>query len=569
MPNPGVDPKAISTKDINSLLDIIVFAHTFMKHFLVDKNGVFKGLRRFQKSILGYKGRQKRQIVLRIGRRCGKTVCLAIKAIFEVITRRNYNIIIITPGKNHYSLIYDMIWDRMIIPCPELRACVISATKGPPGKLKFSSGSSISFFTAGTKSGSGALGIRGQDADLIILDEADFLSAIDMEAILALKLSRPDSVMWASSTPTGKRSFFWRWCNDKREDGWKEFHYTSPEANPDWDAVMDKFARDEYPGEAYKREILAEFGREDVGVFNKELTDEAFARGTNMYNYGYTHMPWYGYMQEPPYDAVRIMGVDWDKFCAPTNIVILEEIPGEDICWIPNRTQVPQGEFTLTNAVNTIIKMNKVWNPSYIYIDKGYGEVQVELFKLYGQDHKDSGILKKLKPVSFSSKIVTTSAIDGVVDKKDAKPFMVNLIQRAIEDKKIIFNPRDTVMKDQFINYHIKHYGANGRPIFEDENDHCIAAVGLALLGYTQNYDILFKSQLNAVAQYVKEPILKHADNKTRGIKYLSVSDFAMDRVNPAYRQSTSTYRRGGDIGIISRSYNNPFSGGRTERSRL
>ena len=59
MPNPGVDPKAISTKDINSLLDIIVFAHTFMKHFLVDKNGVFKGLRRFQKSILGYKGRQR------------------------------------------------------------------------------------------------------------------------------------------------------------------------------------------------------------------------------------------------------------------------------------------------------------------------------------------------------------------------------------------------------------------------------------------------------------------------------------------------------------------------------
>lgn len=529
----------VDLKEYDHLLDRIYFAEKYMKSYLKE------GLRKFQKEIINV---EDKQVVLRIGRRAGKTVILSVKSVYEAISNEDYRIVIITPGKNHYELIYDTIMNKLILPSPELKACVTRSIK-TPGKIWFSSGSTISFFTAGTKSGSGAVGVRGQGAELVIIDEADYLSAVDMETILALRIEHPDITFWASSTPTGKRGFFYQWCTDKSR-GWREFHYTAPQANPNWNAEIEEFTKREYPGEAYKREILAEFGTEDAGVFNKELIDYACSRGDGFYCYQPFHNPFYGYAQGPNWHVgPRAIGVDWDKYGAPTNMVVVEMME-DGVLHVINRTQVPQSEFTLTNAVNILIKLNEIWKPNWIYIDRGFGEMQAEILKLYGKSHKETMLDKIVKPISFSSKIAITDPSDGTVEHKDIKPFMINMLQRTIEDKKLVLNSRDDVMKMQLINYAVERYGANGRPIYTNKDDHCVDALALANFAIVQNYDDIFK--VDVLSLLKRKPILLNNMVKHVNSKYLSVKDFAMDKVNPAYQGDDRWSLRRGTGGASS-----------------
>ena len=39
-----------------------------------------------------------------------------------------------------------------------------------------------------------------------------------------------------------------------------------------------------------------------------------------------------------------------------------------------NRIEVPRGEYTLDNAVEQIKRVNRIYNPGWIFIDRGYGE---------------------------------------------------------------------------------------------------------------------------------------------------------------------------------------------------
>lgn len=530
----------VDIKNYSPLLNPIIFAETYMKNYLKE------GLRKFQKKIISCKDKN---VVLRIGRRSGKTVVLSVKAIYEAITNENFRVVIVTPAQRQYELIYDTIMNKMLMQHPDLMKCVERSIK-TPGKIWFTSGSTISFFTAGTKSGQGAENVRGQGADLLILDEADYLSAKDIEAILALKYEHPNVVTWASSTPTGKRSYFYQWCTDKRK-GWTEFWYPSAKANPNWTPEMEADARREYPDEAYKKEFGAEFGMENAGVFNKLFVEHAFNTGEGRYNYSPLYMPMYGYMQRPEYMAIRTFGVDWDKVGAPTNIVILEQITPE-LYWVVNRVQIPQSEFTLTHAVNTIIDLNELWRPQWIYIDKGFGEMQTEVLKLYGKSHKETLLDKIVKPIAFGGKVDVISAVDGVKDRKEAKHFMVNMMQKSLEDKRIIMNPNDEVMKMEYINYQIIGFGTNGKPIYQDGDDHAIAATGLAHLAMVQNYDELFIMHNQAI--YSHMPTVIKPTKKVYTQKYLSYKDFATDNVNPNYRAKSFNYSRGMSNGAIRRS---------------
>jgi len=40
---------------------------------------------------------------------------------------------------------------------------------------------------------------------------------------------------------------------------------------------------------------------------------------------------------------------------------------------VMQRIEIPKGEYTLDNAVNSIIEMNDIYNPSWIFCDRGYG----------------------------------------------------------------------------------------------------------------------------------------------------------------------------------------------------
>ena len=75
-----------------------------------------------------------------------------------------------------------------------------------------------------------------------------------------------------SSTPTGKRSQFWKACTNPKM-GYKE-HYHPSTHNPNWCDAMEAEFRTQLSEQGYIHEILAEFGEEETGVFNKDKVDK-------------------------------------------------------------------------------------------------------------------------------------------------------------------------------------------------------------------------------------------------------------------------------------------------------
>lgn len=113
------------------------------------------------------------------------------------------------------------------------------------------------------------------------MDESDYMNDADFDSILALQGERPGITVFLSSTPTGARKRFWKCCTDPKMH-FKEFHYPSM-CNPNWGPEMEEEFRHNLSEAGYTHEILAEFGEQETGVFDKEKLDEAMT----YYSYAY------------------------------------------------------------------------------------------------------------------------------------------------------------------------------------------------------------------------------------------------------------------------------------------
>lgn len=527
------------------MLDPVNFAETYCC------NGIFmKSLRPFQKEILRCKDKR---VVLRIGRRSGKTHTMAVKALTAAMTNKHYRVAIITPTQMQSEVIYEMILNKILIPSDALRTSIEGKAKKSPPEIPFTNGSRIRFYTAGTRTGSGAINVRGQGADLIILDETDYLNEADLESILALLIEHKDIEIWSSSTPTGKRGHFYNWCtkenkNLHKDGDWREFHFTSAQAIPDWNDDTEKFMRKNYTGDGYAREILAEFGHEMSGVFNKFKVDLMEQYGSGMYEYSALIHPTYGYMQKPRTDARRTIGVDWDKYGAPTQIVVLEEYA--DIYRVACRVQIEKSQFTYTNAVNKLIELNEIWNPEYIYIDSGAGEFQIETLHKHGIDHQETGLHKKCKRISFGSKTDWFDPWTKMIDRKDTKPLMVNLLSRSFEEEKILLNEHDEEMYSQLVNYCVEKISATGRPIYTSENEHIVDALALAHFAMLENFTEENKVKSVSYYNFTPRDEVKE-ERQSSGYKYRSRDDFNRDKVNPYFYDTDNQYRRGTNVKAV------------------
>lgn len=224
----------------------------------------------------------------------------------------------------------------------------------------------------------------------------------DFEAIYAITFEAPLRIgCMIASTPTGRRGMFYKACaempfnQDARvtpvmttdgyhydprnydrstAEGWKEFYFPTM-VNPEWSPMMERELKNQFSAVAYEHEVLAEFGEETIGVFNKDFIDEASSKGYDLYT-------------KPKSDGPIAIGIDWDKFGAATNIVVVQydaldqrrERPGltnETLFGrfqVLNRIEVPKSEMHYDNAVKLVVELDKVYNPFAIYPDRGAGE---------------------------------------------------------------------------------------------------------------------------------------------------------------------------------------------------
>lgn len=470
--------------------------------------------------------------VFRLGRRAGKTFSMAVILLHYAHTTTNGRCLVMAPMKSQVGLIYDEV--MMLAK----QGAVIDAIKrnvsSPQHEIELTNGSTIRLFTTGLKSGSKSDVARGQEAHIIILDEMDYMGAEDLDALYAMlqvtSENQPEKQMIGASTPTGRRERFWEWC--VRSDRFKEFYYPSY-CNPHWDKELEDEMRDIYTEMAYRHEIEADWGEDAEGVYPRKYVDMAFADDWD-YVPGRTSAR-----------SFYLMGVDWDKYGAGPNIVVLEVCQAnyEDERFankvrVAYRQEIPRTEYVLTEAIERIIELNSKFQPEHIYVDRGFGEMQIEILHKYGLENPQSQMKKRVRGISFSqSKEVRDPATKEMV-KKPMKPFMVENLRSLLERGMIKMPNKDEELYMQLISYIVSRTTEAGMPKFEasgTQQDHAHDALILASLAYAENYDELLRERFTTrtrsfsnetfMPTMKKDPVkdeIKSSDKSGRAAKVLN-----------------------------------------------
>ena len=434
--------------------------------------------------------------VYRCGRRIGKSETMIVEGLYKAYTKKKFRILYVTPYENQVNLIFMRM--KEIIHDSPLVKNEISRMINSPYIIEFKNGSTIMGFTTGASSGQGAANVRGQRADWIFMDELDYMAEQDYSTVSMIAGERPDIGVTCSSTPTGKRGTFYNLCT-KKEMGYSE-HYHPSMDNPNWCKEMEDHYRAELTPSQYDHEILAIFGTEEKGVFDKEALDRAMKQEFYAYeplNSIQQHnledsmqptMYLYDEDNKAPRNIFRCVGVDFDKFAAGSSIIVLDFDVNRKKFKVIKRIEVPRGEYSLDNAVNWIIRVNFIYQPSWIFIDRGYGDYQLERLHLYGEDHPSTGLDKKVVGWQFKNTIPVMDPVTKETHKEPVKQFMVNQLSLSFERDRMILSPFDEVLHKQLIDYEVDHVSSTGLPIYTSKNEHFVDALGLAHLAFVLNF---------------------------------------------------------------------------------
>ena len=307
----------------------------------------------------------------------------------------------------------------------------------------------------------------------------DYLTEGDLKAIIAILNTNANTELWASSTPSGRRAHFWRWCT--KTPSYKEFYYPSS-VLPFWEQVKDQIKAD-YVGnhDAWCHEIEALFGEQSQGVFQHQHVMNSLSE----YHYdklsrqvGWTYS----------------IGVDWNSV-AGTEIVTVG-YDGIGKFKIVDAINIQKQGWTQLAGLEAVIAMNYKWRPRFLYVDDGGGGgTHTELLRKFGyesigRDKNNPAVNLKdiVKAYNFSSKIEARDPLTKRPIKKHAKVFLVENAARFFEENRLMLSSWDTVLRNQLANYIIKNISINGIPLYgmieERIGDHRLDALMLALVAF-------------------------------------------------------------------------------------
>tara|TARA_R110002126_G_scaffold179423_4_gene328432 strand:+ start:24 stop:1991 length:1968 start_codon:yes stop_codon:yes gene_type:complete len=433
-----------------------------------------------------------RRLLLRIGRRSGKTWTLILKILHKLYTNEKYRILVITPNIAQLDVIFSTARE-FISSSPTLNSPGIRFVRTPQRYLELPNGSFMRGFVSGNES------IRGQAADMVVIDEADYLTTDDLSAITAILSEHKDTVLAVSSTPSGAREQFWKWDH---APNFRSFHFPSM-ARPLWDDDMMIEQRRENPGVKFVHEILAEYGEISEGVFQHSNIDEAVSDGDYQYK-----------DQEPIPGWIYTMGVDWNPVNGTEIYVTGVDPGGLERYRSVDAGQVFREGHTQIQAVNEIIRLNRKWNPVSILVDRGAGSVQVELLQKFGEEAApntpDRRLMNIVQVIDFGSKIEMRHPSTGVVQKVYAKPAIVENAIRMFESNQIALSKWDAQLLRELRGFIIDKIGMNGRctyaMISDDIEDHKLDAYLLSLFAFTMKFSQFGQPDIVPIVRFTGLP---------------------------------------------------------------
>lgn len=335
----------------------------------------------------------------------------------------------------------------------------------------------------------------------------------DFTTIYAITLEAPKRIgTMIASTPTGRRGMFYKTCTEMKfnqdeaippvntkqlgyvydskkydrelAEGWKEFHYPSM-CNPEWSEQMERELKNQFDEISYEHEVLAEFGTETIGVFNKDYIDEAASKG-------------YRLQERSASNAPVAIGIDWDKYGSQTNIVVVQYDPFDQQRARPelgimepefgrfkviNHIEIPKSEMHYDMAVQTVIELDKKYHPFAIYPDRGAGEYQIEMLR--------KALGDKVKGVFYGSTTEVRDPISRVFEKKSLKPFLVNQTTLMLERGQLRIPHKDIseVIHRQMTNFQVVRVSEKSQePVYTSEDEHGLDAMIFALYAFIEEY---------------------------------------------------------------------------------
>jgi intein/homing endonuclease len=417
----------------------------------------------------------------------GKSDTLAVSILYNIYVKpgkpeeQGFSVVLVTPYQSQIDLIFKRL-EELINSNIDLKNSIKRNVKAPNYKIELWNGSTVSGFTAGTKSGGNADAVRGQHADYLLFDEGDYLSAQDVESALSVTTNSPNAFVWMSSTPTGKREKFYSNCYSRM---YREFYQAATD-NPLWTSQMDAHFKEQMTSIAYEHEILAKFGEQEQGIFQNIFIQAAKAK----YQY-----------KEYRYDSkwIYTIGVDWNDIKNGTTIAVVGYSPTTNHWYLIDRDIVRKEGWTQLAACERIAEYNRIWHPVAIYVDKGHGGAQYEVLRKFGYDstidptkghtHPDSKLKDIVFQYDFGSKVTIHDLFTQEEVEKPAKPFLVENTMRRFETHSFSFPESDKSLEAQLSGYVIDHISPSGTPTFkagnEEAGDHLLDAVMLALVAFT------------------------------------------------------------------------------------
>jgi hypothetical protein len=448
------------------------------------------------------------------GRRSGKTFAMALKLIYHAYNSKlergrdaqgrsvfmGPTIMVVTPYQAQLTNIFEEI-EKLIKRNVELRDEITSGTgeslyvKTPTFKMVFKNGALIQGFVSGIgmrQDGSGGGTMRGFSANIIYLDEMDMIPGdVLTKVINPILATTPETILYATSTPIGKKGKFHEWCH-KRSD-FKSDHLPTS-ILPFWEEIKEDIIRDSTP-DSFLSEYMGVFIEDEKGVFKKEWVNSA------RLDYSYDDASNLGTLGSKLkiknlQDMIIAIGIDWNKN-AGTEFYVVGYVPGEGI-WIGlDAINVPATEFSAKRWIRELVHLNYQWKPDYIYADEGYGhtiieDIKYESYTLRAKANKTNidletvKIADKLKAFNFASNIILKDPITNKDIKKTGKHFLVENVARILQERLFVFPYEDEALKDQFFNYVIEKYNKqNNKPVYgklnEQIGDHRLDALMLAL----------------------------------------------------------------------------------------
>ena len=539
------------TEEEISELNSIYNPYDYMKTYLdYDKKVKSFQDRFYQRLILSCSARYK---VVRMGRRTGKSRSIAMLAVHKAIMADNsitpYRILLVSP----YQVQTEEVVNSIIDICNNLPDKPLKSSKQTPAwKLTFENGSILMGFTASTNGDQ----IRGQPADLIILDETDDIPAKAITSIMGIKMQNPEVEVWRSGTPKGEKNLH----QAEQDVLAKSFHYPSY-VIPQYSDMMDASLRTEMgEGIGYIEEVLAEISSGSNQVFQTLFLN----RAQNKANF----ISALDVLNDRSRYIVTI-GVDWNHDQVGSRIVVLAYDKITPQFTIIDKEIVAIEGFTQHAAQDKIIMLNRKYNCDHIFVDKGFGTTQVANLKQFAlgvagtvpKGHPDLKLLD-ITPIDFGSSTEVRDPVSGELHKTPTKQMAVLNAVEVLEKDLLTLHPQedhDIIL--QFKNYIEKSRNKN-RIVYgylsKRIGDHDLDAIMIGLFGMKLTYSSLFISDsTQAMIKYAGRNDDTAINNNTEAAMEIFGLSFGRRSQNTSSRRSEGI--RGNRNGNLQRKNRSMF----------